>query len=169
MFAKVLMMKDMKLIPLTKGKFAKVDDEDFDLVNKYKWHTSSTGYAYHAKKMDQPIGKKRYKLISMHRLIMGNCDFKHIDHVNHDTTDNRKSNLRGCNAAQNIRNSSTQRFKSAFKGAYRIKGSTRFKGSINYYGTKIYLGTFGTITEAAQAYDVAAESLFGEFAEPTNP
>lgn len=167
MFVKVLMIGNMKLIPLTKGKFAKVDDEDFDLVNKYKWHLSSNGYAKYAKKLDEPVGKKTRKIISMHRLILGQDDPMWIDHINHDKTDNRRSNLRRCSAAQNIRNSSTKRFSSAFKGAYKMEGSDRYFSRISFYGKKIYLGTFGTMTEAAQAYDAAAEHLFGDFAEPT--
>lgn len=36
----------MKLIPLSQGLFAMVDDEDFDLVNQFKWSAAKTNASW---------------------------------------------------------------------------------------------------------------------------
>lgn len=73
------------------GKFAIVDDTDFELVNKYKWYLVS-GYARTARGL------------FMHRLIMSPKEGNTIDHLNHNRLDNRKSNLRECSLSENLRN-----------------------------------------------------------------
>ena len=94
----------MKLIALTKGKFAKVDAEDFERLSAFKWRVYSrkghdTIYAVRSQ-YDYETGKTSQ--ISMHREIMGIEG--RIDHKNHDGLDNRKSNLRPCTHSQNMKN-----------------------------------------------------------------
>lgn len=86
-------------IPLTKGAFALVDEEDFELVSQYKWHLNDMGYAVWRGIID---GKK--KTIRMHRLIKNTPDELVTDHINHDRLDNRKSNLRICTQKENAKN-----------------------------------------------------------------
>lgn len=78
----------MKAIPLSQGKFALIDDEDFDLVSKYRWHCNG-GYA-------------KCGNILTHRLILGLGNGTLTDHINWDKADNRKANLRVCTPSQNI-------------------------------------------------------------------
>jgi len=57
----------MKKIPLTQGKFATVDDEDYDWLMEYKWHyEEETGYAA-TQIWDN--GERKYKKVYMHDLI----------------------------------------------------------------------------------------------------
>ena len=83
----------MKQIKLTHGKYAIVDDEDFEKVNCYKWrvdHKYKNWYAVRA------IRKSNGKWTTqrMHRFIMNVPDGLEIDHISHDILDNRKCNLR---------------------------------------------------------------------------
>lgn len=94
----------MKLIKLTRGFFAKVDDEDYEELSKYKWHfkigtKNKTGYATRGV---QENGKVKFFL--MHRQIMGFPEGMVIDHKNHDTLDNRKENLKICSQKENLKN-----------------------------------------------------------------
>lgn len=167
MFAKVLMIEGMKVISLNKGASCKIDDSDYEEISKYKWYLSDTGYPCRTQNGKRSGGKREpSKRIFMHRSLMNCPKGMVVDHINHDRTDNRRENLRICSVAENVRNSPTARFRNVFKGVYKM--GNRYKSSISYYGVQIHIGMYGTPTEAAQAYDVAAEHLFGEFAEPTN-
>ena len=100
----------MKTIPLTQGKVAIVDDEDFDWLNQVKWFTKITGngtqiYAARTKR----IGGKA-TTIYMHRAIMAgdldhvDLDGKEVDHDNRKTLDNRRENLKVCTKKENLSN-----------------------------------------------------------------
>ena len=90
-----------------------------------------------------------------------------IDHVNGDTLDNRKSNLRVCTRADNKRSRPKQSNNTlGYKGVFKTKnGHLRFGARIGNGRSKHqYLGSFNTIEEAARAYDQAAKEKHGEFA-----
>jgi len=87
--------KKPKEIPLTQGKVALVDAEDYDMLMKWKWFAHKDGnvfYATFSLKKD-PVTKKRSKLW-MHRVIMQTPDGMQTDHINGDGLDNRRKNLR---------------------------------------------------------------------------
>lgn len=77
------------------GKFAKVDTEDVEIVAKYRWHLNDSGYA---------VNRSNGITVRMHRLINNTPDGLFTDHKNHNTLDNRKSNLRTVTQAENMRN-----------------------------------------------------------------
>jgi predicted GIY-YIG superfamily endonuclease len=87
---------DIARIPLTQGKVAIIDAEDIDLVSKPSWFFNSNGYA---------VAKINGKMVSMHRWLLGltNCS-QLCDHLNGNKLDNRKSNLKVCTQAENLRN-----------------------------------------------------------------
>ena len=151
----------MKLLPLTKGYFSKVDDEDFERLIKHKWcvvkkRTGSNIYA------QMQVGKKKY---SLHRFILGLTDPQVlVDHINGDSLDNRRENLRACTAAENTRNRAPLRKNATgFKGVSRT-ASGKFLAEIKKHKKRYRLGRFKTAGEAARAYDAKAKELFGEFA-----
>ena len=87
----------MKKIPLSRGLFALVDDEDYDELNKYNWNATEVRGAYYARRY---VGFQDGKSITikMHQQIMGENG---ADHINGDGLDNRRSNLRPATEQQN--------------------------------------------------------------------
>jgi hypothetical protein len=153
----------MKLIRLTNSPMrVKIDDADFGLVSHYKWCLSPRGYAVHSIFTRKPYVRKT---LAMHRLILGTPPGKSTDHINRDKLDNRRSNLRICNQAQNLANcliwSSNS---SGFKGVSRFK--EKWVARIGSFKSKTseYLGCFDTSTKAARAYDEKAIQKYGQFA-----
>jgi hypothetical protein len=153
----------MKLIPLTQGQVAKVSDEWYEELNKYKWqaqycpHTKS----YYAVRTSTLLGKQ--KMTMMHRVIAGTPDGMETDHKDGDTLNNLPDNLRnsthaqnGCNRGKDVDNAS------GFKGV-RPHGKN-WQAIIGVDGKTICLHTFKTREDAARAYDEAAKKYHGKFA-----
>lgn len=154
----------MKKIPLTKGRFAIVDDEDFDFLNKRKWLAVNGTNAIYAGR-NQWMNDGKMKTILMHRVILGAKKGQLIDHVNRNPLDNRRENLRFCTASQNTQNRRMQRNnKSGFKGVIWNRRSQKFQANIMLSGKDYYLGLFKTAQAAGLAYARAAKKLHGEFA-----
>lgn len=162
-------MGDYMLIPLSKGRHAKVSPEDYERLSKYSWH-------YHPGRFGKGYarggpGKGR---VMMHRFILNAPKDIQVDHANHDPLDNRRSNIRPCTHRQNIQNLSRVRgdlpkgvslwAPSRRFAANYAPGFTRYRTRITVNGRRIHVGTYRTVEEAARAYDDAAKKHFGEFA-----
>lgn len=150
----------MKEIPLTRGKVALVDDEDFATLSAFQWLLGANGYAVR----NLPRGKGQ---AYMHREILGVTDRKlHVDHRNHDPLDNQRANLRTCPASRNIANSQKWRRKttSRFKGVSWLASSGKWRAAIGVAMKSVHLGLFTDEKAAAEAYNAAATLHFGEFA-----
>lgn len=152
----------VKYISLTQGKFALVDDKDYELVNSFKWYfDSTTGYA----KRDVRIDGKR-KCIYMHRFINGTKNGMLTDHKNGNRLDNQRNNLRECNHTQNHANKRIENsFSSKYKGVYWHKARNKWTAMIRFNRKGHYLGLFTDEKEAAKAYNEKAKDLFGDFAK----
>jgi len=160
----------MKKIKLTRGKFALVDDEDYEELSQYKWAANksyiqlkdgSFANYFYAFRSDN----KNRQQIRMHRLIMGVEKFTWVDHADGNALNNQKKNLRVCNRVENARNRKVStKTKTGYKGVFSV--GNKYVAKIGLDNRLIHLGTYPTKKEAARVYDKAAKELFGEFAKP---
>ena len=132
-----------------------IDKEEFDNIKKYCWREDAYGYA---------VTTRNRKNIKMHKLITNTTKEEIIDHINNNPLDNRKSNLRICNAQQNVFNSSTPKNNtSGFKGVYWNKSKNKWEVKIGLNYKNIHIGRFADKEEAIKARVEAEKKLFGEY------
>lgn len=154
----------MKKIPLSQGKFALVDDADFEWLNQWKW-SYQNGYARRNEYLGGGRERPKRKSIAMHRLIMATPDGMFTDHIDMDTLNNQRINLRNATSSENGMNRKSYKgSSSAFKGVYWHGQSGKWAAQIVVNKKPVSLGTFDKETDAANAYDLAAKKAFGQFA-----
>lgn len=153
----------MKEIALSKRYTAIVSDEDFEWLNKYKWHTHHHGKTVYAVRVEIVNGK-RHK-VRMHREILGAKDGMVVDHKDMNGLNNQRSNIRICTIAQNVMNRGIQKNnKSGIPGVFWRKECEKFRVYIRKDRKLIHVGHFSTITEAVSARNEALSKYHGEFA-----
>jgi hypothetical protein len=133
------------------------DYKDFNIIHGYKWRIRKgkiTNYVVSGNN------------IKMHRILLDAGDGEIVDHINGNGLDNRRSNLRIVNFAQNAQNRGNQRNKLTPKGVTQIKN--KFRARIRVKGILIHLGYFTSKKDAAKEYDKAAIKYFGDYARLNN-
>ncbi len=132
----------MKKIPLSQGKFALVDDEDYEMLIKNSWSISRGRNTDYVQRNYYNSGKDHITL--MHRLIMVAKKGEMCDHKNRDGLDNRRKNLRICTNAENARNSVNKRKNSSsgYKGIFWFSRTNKWLVQICVDYKMIYLGYF---------------------------
>lgn len=149
----------MKYIQLSQGKKAIVDDEDFEELNKWKWHFND-GYACRWEYLDN-----KPKKIRMHRFLANTLPDFETDHINQNKLDNRKENLRNCTKAENRMNRTKYKTNtSGIKGVYFHKRDKIWTAQLGIAGKRIHLGYFEVKEKATEAYNNASLKYHGEFA-----
>jgi hypothetical protein len=154
-----------KRIKLTQGKYTIVDADVYEWASNFKWHAANWKNGFYATRAPKMVNGYRGSKIALHREIMKAVPGQMVDHINGDTLDNRRVNLRICDNTQNQRNSRLGKNNtSGYKGAGWHKIHKKWVGRIKVNNKLIHLGYFNTVIEAAKAYDEAAIKYFGEFA-----
>jgi len=151
----------LKKIVLTQGKFALVDDNDFEQLNQFKWYAQKGGNLFYAARRDN---LQEWKVVLMHREIMKAPKRMDVDHIDRDSLNNQRSNLRICNRSQNSMNSVHTKGMSKYKGVCWDKNRKKWKAEIAQSYKRIHIGRYDSEVVAAKAYDAKAVELFGEYA-----
>ncbi len=157
----------MKRIPLTQGKYALVDDEDYErLMAMGKWfaikHHSGSFYAGR-----RSSDKSSQTIKYMHRFILGLNDANVlVDHIDGNGLNNVRKNIRACTSGENTKNQKLRKNNSSgFKGVYWDKPAGKWRVQIKgKWNKRIHLGYFYCRIEAARAYNAAAIIHHCEFA-----
>ena len=174
-------------IRLTESKFTIVDPADFYRLNSFYWLTiGRNGNLYAARLIRLKSG--RLGTVLMHREIYFNCSNAHlsnlsrpvlhsfsdggsasnglVDHINTDSLDNRRANLRLATHSQNSCNSRRDKSNtySRFRGVSFSKRKGKWFAAIRANGRKLWLGYFDDELSAAKVYDAAAKKYHGEYA-----
>lgn len=151
---------DYVIMYTVKGEPFYIDLEDFNKVKDICW-CASNGYL---------IGNNNGRNIRLHRLIMNCPDNMEVDHINHNTMDNRKSNLRIVTRSQNnmnhgLRNNNN----SGITGVCWNKTTKEWMAYIDINSKRIHLGSFNCIDDAIKIRREAEEKYFGEFGYNNSP
>lgn len=128
----------MKRVKLTRGKYALVDDNDFENVSNYKWYCSSMGYASRT----EIKGGKR-KEVLMHRFLLNAQKGVEVDHINRNPLDNTRKNLRFCTRSENNHNRGLNRNNSSgYTGIYWHKKAQKWQAQIMLDKKRVNIGLF---------------------------
>lgn len=139
----------MKKIKLTQGKYALVDDGDFEWLSQYNWYYNSNGYARMSR---QP---KPY----MHALLNTPPKGMQTDHIDRNRLNNRRCNLRSVTALENNRNHSMHSTNtSGYTGVSWTK-TNKWEVYIWLKNKKIHIGRFSNLQDAVDAR-LNAEELY---------
>ena len=153
------------VILLSRGYQAVVDAADYTDLSQHNWSAwmSPSGTVYARRNMRR--GGKRGTLY-LHQQVLGYAPRGlEIDHINGNSLDNRRCNLRFCTHQQNSCNRLPNRTKlTKYKGVKKHNNCNRYEAKLKTLGKWHYLGLYKTQEEAALAYNEAAKKLFGEFA-----
>lgn len=157
----------MKKIQLTQGFVAVVDDSDYRHLVGFKWHAMVRQYKEKTWVYARRRSGDRY--VYMHRVILGLKNGEFGDHLDGDTLNNRRANLRKCSHSENMRNRTRHRRSAIFKHKGTSRDGNRWRATIVVGGKRTRLGSFPSEHEAAIAYDAAAKRLHGNFARLNFP
>ena len=160
-------------IPLTQGKYAIVDPERYEELAKHKWFAARSErglYAVRVVKAEKG-SRARRKTVRMHQVVLRPPKGKFIDHINHNSLDNRLANLRVVTNQQNTWNARKRRHNctSRYKGVHWSKTKKKWRAMITCNDRLIFIGDFDREKAAAMAYDAKARELFGDYASLNMP
>lgn len=167
-----------KLIHLTGKKYPNkvsvVDDEDYDRIVVNPWFCISDPRTFYAVRTVWIAGK--YTKIRMHVAIINPPLGMKVDHIDGDGLNNRKSNLRICTHAENMRNRKKNlNNSSGYIGVQKDTDSSlrrevqMWRATIKVDNKLKLLGIFEDPEEAAHVRDAAAREVYGEFASLNFP
>lgn len=132
---------------------ALIDLEDVELVKHYKWCLNGNGYV------------RSNKAGYLHRFLMNPSEDMVVDHISHNTLDNRKDNLRICTLQQNnwnmnVRDTNT----SGHTGVCFDNRRNKWFAQIFVNGKYNFLGYYENKQDAINTRKQAEILYFGEYA-----
>lgn len=149
--------EDYCIVTCKNGKQFIIDKCDYEYVSKYSWTFDGRGYVVSYAGND--------RLMKLHRILAGADDPSIlVDHIDHNPANNRRSNLRKCNASQNNANRSLDtRNKSGRTGVLWDNKNNKWLAQIAWQGVSHFLGYYNNIEDAIRAREDAENKYFKEF------
>lgn len=151
----------MKEIPLTQGKVALVDDEDFDRLSQYKWYAQKDRNTFYAHRRE----RKTRKIIRMHREIFDLNDAEIVDHKDRNGLNNTKENLRRSSYTLNQFNKKVSSDnKLGIRGVSLSKYNkfSKYRVHARLDGKQVYIGAFKSKEAAEEVYKSVIGHFYGE-------
>lgn len=155
----------MKHIDVGNGLISMIDDIDYDMISCYNWssYKSKTTGTYIP--ITRIVKNGKWATIRMHSLIVGDVDKYDVDHINHNTLDNRRSNLRLCSRSENLMNRRMFRNNiSGYKGVSFNTQHNKWMAKVVFNKHQYFCGYFDNPEDASVAYDNKLITLCNEFA-----
>jgi hypothetical protein len=144
-----------------------INDEDLVFYNSKTWRLKKSGdklYVSTPIYLGKVTSKFKWKHVYYHREILDVPKGMYVDHIDGNTLNNLRSNLRICSNAENCRNQKIRtNNKTGYRGVRKVKD--KFIAQINKVGKATYLGQFKTIEEAVIRYNSEAVKEYGEYAK----
>ncbi len=133
-----------------------IDYKDYHTVCQYTWNQKTNGYIW---------AEHNHKKIYLHRLILNLCKRNvYADHINHNTCDNRRENLRPATNSQNQMNrDKPKQNTSGVKGVYWHKNKQKWQANIQVDNKLLYLGIFPSKQDAIKARKDAEKKYFNQY------
>jgi hypothetical protein len=160
LYKKIRFGYELRYIELTQGKYAIVSLEDYERINRYKWHILRGTNTFYA------MRREKRKTIYMHNEILPPTADRIVDHIDHNGLNNSRGNLQLATRSQNACNRRKKNIKcsSKYKGVCFDKSEGNWISTITVGDKRISLGNFDNERDAAKAYDKAAKLHHGKFA-----
>lgn len=160
----------MREIPLTQGKVALVDDEDYFRLMQYNYRfiVSEIDPKGRVQRFIEVSQSDEFKTVSMHFDVLNIQPSRsaYVHYINGNTLDLRKENLTVLSYSHRsqARKARKDRGKTSVYKGVRFK-SNKWEASIGFEGKSIYIGRFSSEWDAAQAYNAKALELYGKYAQ----
>lgn len=155
-------------VPLSNGLEAIIDAADTPIVEGHNWHAFGDvgrpgNHTHYARTNARRPDGSRHP-VPLHHMLLGKPPKGMVvDFVNGNGLDCRRSNMRFATRAQD-----SQNYRKPVTNTSGAKGVSEFRGryvaQIRAFGPITHLGLFGSVEEAARAYDAAARDMHGAFA-----
>lgn len=140
-----------------------IDTNDLEKVKSFPntWFASLNQNSFYVRgAISDEKGKGRR--LYLHRYLFDEPNGMDIDHINHNTLDNKRSNLRALTHGQNIQNrkGAQTNCKSGVRGVHWCKYRNKWKALITFKGKQIYIGLFENLIDAEKAVVESRKKYF---------
>ena len=154
-------------IELTRGFYAVIDPEDWEIVSAYKWTAGKGGGGrWYARHLTSQNGKRTY--VHMHRLILNAPAGMLVDHIDGNPLNNTRKNLRLCTHAQNMQNAARPLPSTGVRNVRLLPKSGRFRAKVSC-DKIVYQKNFVRLEDAAAWATAMRIKLHMDFAVDHRP
>lgn len=151
----------MRKINLSRGLSATVDEKDYSVLSRYKWHALKSKNTFYAAR-----STKSGNYVYMHRQIMSPRSGFVINHIDFNGLNNSRSNLKVVSVSENSHWCGKRSNNiSGYKGVSIFTRTGRWRACIRKNGKTYFAkGSFLDKKDAALAHDALAKNHFGDSA-----